>query len=209
MKGTLSPRMDEIQKLDFESCVSEFLSAEQDKQSCLWRQGDVAVSFAESFGADKKSAAALAGQVGFSARWIRELRKVSVTFPESQRIPELTWAHHRIASKTDDKQAWLEKALHGKVNSKGQWSVLSTRELQNLINTARGKGTEAEASVDVDEVEFLVTITYEEDSGKDHIIYFNVITNAENGGDWPFHGCLPDVIYQTFVSRLKAKETRR
>jgi hypothetical protein len=53
----------------------------------------------------------IANQLACSTRYVSELMKVWETFPsEAQRIPELSWQHHRIAARTNDPYKWLEKA---------------------------------------------------------------------------------------------------
>lgn len=82
----------------------------------------------------------IASQVAKSAAWVRTAHKTFLAFPTMKdRIPSLSWTHHKIAAATDNPKKWIEIAAD---------KEMSTRELRAAIIAEEEKDEELEESVE-------------------------------------------------------------
>jgi hypothetical protein len=70
--------------------------------------------------------------LGLSIPTMMNLVAVSKAYPPSERVPELTWSHHRVVAwfPTEERKGWLKRAVENK------WSK---DELRSAIAEAEGK----------------------------------------------------------------------
>lgn len=82
----------------------------------------------------------IASQIGKSAAWVRTTHKTYLAFPtEEDRIPGLSWTHHKIAAATEDPKGWIERAAN---------EEMSTRELRKAIIEEEERDEELEESIE-------------------------------------------------------------
>lgn len=111
------------QEVSYDQLISEFISARAESDNFIWKQAAIAFFLREHM---QVPANTVAGDVGYSSRYISSLVKAFNAFPEeSDRAMDMSFSHHLLAAGTDDPVHWLDLAC------KEAWSV---REMQRAIN---------------------------------------------------------------------------
>ena len=107
--------------------VSVFQQLLEHETDSLWAQAEHARRMAARHG--RHTARALAGEVGLSAGYIRQLIATADAFPDpATRAQDFSFSHHRICAQTADPAHWLALAVAH------QWSV---DDLRHAIRDAR------------------------------------------------------------------------
>lgn len=113
--------------ISYEEDLAHFTTLLEAEAASLWAQAEHLRRMVERWG--RGTARAVAGDTGLSAGYIRQLIGTANAFPApTDRAPDLSFSHHRIAAFTDDPATWLDRAVaHG-------WSV---DDLRAAIQAAR------------------------------------------------------------------------
>ena len=119
-----------MSEISYDTLVSQFIDSKIEGDAALFRQATLAFFLKEQVGATAKQ---IAGDVGYSGRYINILVKTYQAFPtEESRVVDLSFSHHQIAAHSDRPDYWIEQAV---ING---WSV---RELAKAI---RGQAVDDE-----------------------------------------------------------------
>lgn len=98
--------------------VDEGVKASDAKDNAQWLLGELALTIAKEYGKSKLSK--YAKEIGVDYTTLTRYRQTARAFEKLQRCNFLSWMHHYVASKTDARFEWLQKAREN------NWS---TREL--------------------------------------------------------------------------------
>jgi hypothetical protein len=114
--------------LSLEEIIQAGISASQMVDDSRWTMGACATAAIDGY---NLTAGEVASWFGCSSSQVRELAKTFRAFPdESQRIPSLSWRHHRVAANTPEPGFWIARAADE------DWS---TRQMQEAIDLHYGK----------------------------------------------------------------------
>lgn len=116
-----------------EELLQVFVSCREKEEEGKWGQAAALVVMRLGL---KMSARQVSAETGLSPALVREMVRTFEAFPEEEmRVPELSFYHHRLASKTSDPQKWIALAADN------QWS---TRQMADKIRLAECRTGEAE-----------------------------------------------------------------
>lgn len=111
-----------------------FISLRQVETETLWQQAELARDMTAKFG--RKTARMIAGEVGVSAGYVRQLIATAQAFANpASRAQDLSFSHHRLAAMTENPEGWIEETLDH------DWSV---KELRQEIKDKKDRIDEAE-----------------------------------------------------------------
>lgn len=118
----------------FEADLAIFVQLREQEQESLWAQAEWAAAMTQRWGRD--TAKMVAGNVGLSAGYVRQLVATANTFPDPDlRAADLDFSHHRIAAMTDDPDYWIQVAVDHQ---------LSVEEMRQAIRDAKDPVAESD-----------------------------------------------------------------
>lgn len=118
----------------FESDLAIFVQLREQEEESIWAQAAWAAQMAQRWG--RETARLIAGGVGLSAGYVRQLIATANTFPDPDlRAADLHFSHHRIAAMTDDPDHWLQVAVDHQ---------LSVDEMRQAIRDAKDPVAESD-----------------------------------------------------------------
>lgn len=121
--------------------VQHFVQLLEQEADTLWAQAEHAHRMAARYG--RHTARALAGEVGLSAGYIRQLIATADAFPDpTTRAADLSFSHHRICAQTADPAHWLALAVAH------QWSVADLREALRAARDPVAQDTAAQQAAE-------------------------------------------------------------
>lgn len=110
-----------------EDIISSLISLQQDRDHAQFVLGQ-GVDVLKDRGLTLKW---VASQLRISQTYARQLYQVYRAFPEeSDRVAELSWTHHRIATDTGEPHSWIKRAADGQ---------MSTREMIEAVKKETGQ----------------------------------------------------------------------
>jgi len=106
----------------YDEVLQEFIEYRMAGDATAWAQAELAYYACNVMGCKARKFAA---DVGYSERYISDLRKTYSAFPGPEiRISELSFCHHSIAARTNDPHYWIAQAAD---------RHLSTREMKKAV----------------------------------------------------------------------------
>ena len=115
-----------------EELIQIYVNLEEQERECRWAKGrllDAMVKIGAKVGW-------IASQVGVSQAQVRELIKTYLAFPEeTDRNPELSWIHHRIAANSEAPKQWIEKAADEQMSTRQMRKAILQEEAADEIRT--------------------------------------------------------------------------
>ena len=96
----------------YDQLISKFIETKLESEGSIWKQAALAYYLRNELGV---SAGQVAGDTGYSGRYINQLVKTYSCFPEeTDRALDVSYSIHALCATTDRPQYWLEQVLeHG------------------------------------------------------------------------------------------------
>tara|TARA_Y100000592_G_scaffold13020_1_gene18318 strand:+ start:21312 stop:22133 length:822 start_codon:yes stop_codon:yes gene_type:complete len=116
--GTLSPTSYTSNAFSYDEWLGDGKRFYAIGKSLAWWIGDWLLHGEEHFGDRVHQAVA---DCGYEYETIRDSVRVCKQFPQDQRSPDLSFAHHRALISCQNRQEWIDKAVEG------EWSVAELR----------------------------------------------------------------------------------
>ncbi len=108
--------------LNYRDLIDQLIEAKSSRDNSTWKEAAICYLLKQEM---KVPAKTIAGDIGYSGRYISMLVKTFEAFPEEDsRAQDLTYSHHQLASTTSEPGFWIDQAV------KNGWS---TRELQEAM----------------------------------------------------------------------------
>jgi len=121
-----------VQIESLEELAARLVELQETQEEAKWAMGDLLLCGRALFGG-RGYARTVAGMLGCSTRFVEVLMRTAQTFAPEERVPDLSWSHHEIASRTADPHTWAALAVDN------GWS---TRQLREAIREAQEHGVE-------------------------------------------------------------------
>lgn len=140
--------LEELAKTDketpktIEDLISMLIQTEQNSQEIRFLQGEIINELTSR----NVKYSFIASQIGKSTAYIRTVHKTFIAFPtEEQRIPTLSWTHHKIAAFTDNPAQWIARAADEEMSTRQLREAILREEDQEAIVEDENKKALAQA----------------------------------------------------------------